>query len=124
MASDVARVRRLARLRRHRRIRKRVAGTAERPRLCVYRSLRHVYAQVIDDSRGHTLASASTNEPSVAPRLVGLSKVQQAGVVGQVIAERALAAGITTVVFDRGGYRYHGRVRALAQAAREAGLQF
>jgi large subunit ribosomal protein L18 len=102
------------RLRIHRRIRKRVRGTAERPRLSVFRSLQHIYAQVIDDTRGHTLAAASSLEEGVAG----------ARVVGRLVAERALAKGIRRVVFDRGGYLYHGRVKALAEAAREAGLEF
>ncbi len=116
--------RRAARLRRHRRVRKHVKGTAERPRLNVFRSLRHIYAQVIDDTRGHTLVSASTVEPEVAARVHGLNKTEQARVVGAVLAERALSVGVRRVVFDRGGYKYHGRVRALADAAREGGLEF
>jgi len=111
------------RLRRHRRIRKRVFGTPERPRLNVFRSHVHIYAQVIDDTVGHTLVAASTNEKgwSGSPEL---TKTQEAALVGKLIAERALQAGITKVVFDRGGYKYHGRVKALAEAAREAGLNF
>ncbi|HEY67881.1 MAG: 50S ribosomal protein L18 [Chloroflexi bacterium] len=116
--------RRVARLRRHRRVRKRVVGTPERPRLNVFRSLRHIYAQVIDDSRGHTLVSASTIDPEVEAQLKGLTKTEQARVVGRVLAERALSRGIKKVVFDRGGYKYHGRVKALADAAREGGLEF
>ena len=114
--------RRVARLRRHRRVRKHVVGTPERPRLNVFRSLRHIYAQVIDDSRERTLVSASTME--VKAQLQGLSKTEQARVVGKVLAERALSQGIEQVVFDRGGYQYHGRVKALADAAREGGLDF
>jgi large subunit ribosomal protein L18 len=116
--------RRVARLRRHRRVRKRVVGTSERPRLNVFRSLSHIYAQVIDDSQGHTLVSASTIDPEVEAQLRGLTKTEQASVVGRVLAERALSQGISRVVFDRGGYAYHGRVRALADAAREGGLEF
>jgi len=116
--------RRVARLRRHRRVRKRVVGTSERPRLNVFRSLSHIYAQVVDDSQGHTLVSASTIDPEVEARLRGLTKTEQASVVGKVLAERALSQGISRVVFDRGGYAYHGRVRALADAAREGGLEF
>nr|HID12366.1 50S ribosomal protein L18 [Anaerolineae bacterium] len=116
--------RRVARLRRHRRVRKRVVGTPERPRLSVFRSLRHIYAQVIDDSRGYTLVSASTIDPEVEAQLQGLTKTEQARIVGKVLAERALSRGIKKVVFDRGGYKYHGRVKALADAAREAGLEF
>ncbi|MEA3375474.1 MAG: 50S ribosomal protein L18 [Chloroflexota bacterium] len=113
-----------ARRRRHRRIRKNVFGTQERPRLNVFRSLRHIYAQVIDDLEGETLLSASTIDPEVRSQLDGLSKTEQARVVGEVVAERALDEGIETVVFDRGGYKYHGRVKALAEAAREKGLRF
>jgi large subunit ribosomal protein L18 len=116
--------RRVARLRRHRRVRKHVVGRPDRPRLNVFRSLRHIYAQVIDDSREHTLVSASTMDQEVKAQLQGLSKTEQAQVVGKVLAERALSQGIGQVVFDRGGYRYHGRVKALADAAREGGLDF
>ncbi|HEY8393780.1 MAG TPA: 50S ribosomal protein L18 [Thermaerobacter sp.] len=114
-----------ARERRHRRVRKKVHGTAERPRLNVFRSLKHIYAQVIDDDAGVTLVSASTVEPELREAVGGYGgNVQAARVVGRAIAERALAKGIARVVFDRGGYRYHGRVKALADAAREAGLKF
>ena len=116
--------RRVARLRRHRRVRKHVVGTPERPRLNVFRSLRHIYAQVIDDSRERTLVSASTMDQEVKAQLQGLSKTEQARVVGKVLAERALSQGIEQVVFDRGGYQYHGRVKALADAARKGGLDF
>ena len=116
--------RRKARARRHVHVRKRVNGTPERPRLSVFRSLHHVYAQIIDDSVGATLVSSSTIDSEVRENLSGLSKTAQAGVVGKSIAERALAKGIKMVVFDRGGYKYHGRVKALAEAAREAGLDF
>jgi len=108
----------------HCRIRRKVTGTPERPRLCVFRSLNHIYAQIIDDGRGATLASASTVEQSVRGDLKSLGNVAAAKVVGKVIAERAKAAGIEAVVFDRGGYLYHGRVKALADAARENGLKF
>lgn len=114
----------LARKRRHIRVRKRVSGTGERPRLNVFRSLDHIYAQVIDDSRGHTLASASTIDPGLRGQVQGLPKTEQAKLVGKAIAERAKAAGVTTVVFDRGGYPYHGRVKALADGSREGGLEF
>jgi len=116
--------RRKARLQRHRRVRKYVVGAEERPRLCVFRSLSHIYAQVIDDSRGHTLVSASTVDPVVAEQVQGMTKTEKARVVGRVLAERALECGITQVVFDRGGYKYHGRVKALADAARKGGLEF
>lgn len=116
--------RRQARLRRHVRVRKRIAGTPERPRLAVFRSLQHIYAQVIDDVAGHTLASASTVDQALAGSLGGKTKRDQAALVGRVVAERSRDRGIESVVFDRGGFRYHGRVRALADAAREAGLRF
>ncbi|TET49738.1 MAG: 50S ribosomal protein L18 [Anaerolineales bacterium] len=116
--------RRKARLRRHRRVRKRISGTKKMPRLNVFRSLGHIYAQVVDDSKGHTLVSASTMDREVGPKLKGLNKTERAGVVGRVLAERAKSQGITKVVFDRGGYKYHGRVKALAEAAREGGLKF
>lgn len=113
-----------ARRRRHRRIRAKVFGTQERPRLNVYRSLQHIYAQVIDDWEGETLVSASTVDSAIRPQLDGLSKTEQARIVGEAVAERALEEGIEVVVFDRGGYKYHGRVKALAEAAREKGLRF
>jgi large subunit ribosomal protein L18 len=114
----------LARQRRHARVRKHVQGTVERPRLCVFRSLKHIYAQVVDDTQQHTLISASTLDPEVQAAAAGKDKAGQAAVVGEVLAERAQAAGIKRVVFDRGGYRYHGRVKSLADAAREGGLEF
>jgi len=107
----------------HDRIRKKLAGTPERPRLNVYRSLNHIYAQVIDDLSGKTLVSASTAEGKKENRRTG-GNVASAKTLGKTIAERAKAKGVTKVVFDRGGYIYHGRVKALADAAREAGLQF
>jgi large subunit ribosomal protein L18 len=113
-----------ARRRRHKRIRRKVFGTQERPRLNVFRSLQHIYAQVIDDWAGHTLVSASTIDSEIRPQLDELSKTEQARLVGEVVAERALDKGIEKVVFDRGGYKYHGRVKALAEAAREKGLEF
>jgi large subunit ribosomal protein L18 len=109
-----------ARRRRHRRIRGKVSGTAERPRLCVFRSNLRIYAQVIDDERGHTLASAGSHEGD----LKALRKGEAAAAVGARLAERARAAGVERVVFDRGGLKYHGRVRALADAARKGGLDF
>jgi large subunit ribosomal protein L18 len=109
---------------RHKRLRARVDGTAERPRLNVFRSLINIYAQVIDDSKGHTLVSASTLDSDVASQIEGKNKVEAAKIVGRVVAERAKNAGITKVVFDRGGNKYHGRIAALAEGAREAGLQF
>jgi large subunit ribosomal protein L18 len=116
--------RRVARLRRHGRVRKHVVGTPERPRLNVFRSAHHIYAQVVDDSKGRTLVSASTIDREVKAQLKGLAKSEQAKIVGKVLAERALDQGIKQVVFDRGGYKYHGRVKALADAARESGLVF
>jgi large subunit ribosomal protein L18 len=112
-----------ARHRRHRRIRLKLSGSAVRPRLSVFRSLQHIYAQVIDDVSGTTLVAASTNEPTVRGTLTG-NKTDRARSVGQAIAQRAKDKGISSVVFDRGGYLYHGRVKALADAAREAGLEF
>jgi large subunit ribosomal protein L18 len=112
------------RIRRHLRVRKRIAGSSERPRLSIFRSNIHIYAQVIDDTAGQTLAAASTMESSLASSLKGKTKIERAKAVGQLIAERAKAAGIDKVVFDRGGFKYHGRVQALADAAREAGLNF
>jgi large subunit ribosomal protein L18 len=116
--------RQIARLRRHARVRKRVSGTPERPRLDVFRSLRHISAQIIDDTRGYTLVAASTVEPEIRSRVNGMGKVEQARLVGQILAERAVAQGIKQVVFDRGGYLYHGRVKSLAEGARAAGLEF
>ena len=113
-----------ARQRRHRRVRGKVYGTPERPRLSVFRSLTNIYAQLVDDSHGHTLVSASTIDPEVAGQLADMNGTARAKVVGQVLAVRAKQAGITAVVFDRGGYQYHGRVRALAEASREGGLEF
>src|SRR5215471_4133090 len=110
------------RLRIHKRIRHRVRGTEDRPRLAVFRSLKHIYAQVIDDRKGHTVAAASSSEKKSAAASGG--NVAGAKQVGKLIAERAKAKGVTKVVFDRGGYLYHGRVKALADAAREGGLQF
>jgi len=112
------------RLRIHERVRMKVEGTPERPRLCVYRSLGHIYVQVIDDRSGKTLVSASSLDKETKKSLKGGGNIASAKVIGKIIAERSKAAGIAKVVFDRGGYKYHGRVKALADAAREAGLQF
>jgi large subunit ribosomal protein L18 len=108
----------------HDRIRRRVSGSVVRPRLCVYRSLGHIYAQVINDQSAKTLASASSLDKQTRAQFKGGGNIAAAKIVGKILAERALAAGIQQVVFDRGGYKYHGRVRALADAAREAGLKF
>lgn len=108
----------------HSRVRTRVIGTPERPRLCVYRSLGHIYAQVIDDRSGRTLASASSIDGETRKNLKGGGNLAAAKEIGRLVAERARAANIALVVFDRGGYKYHGRVKALADAAREAGLKF
>ena len=110
-----------ARLRRHRRVRKKIRGSAHRPRLAVFRSNRYIYAQVIDDDRGHTVAAASSLERELRERSL---TVETAGAVGRLLAERSLEVGVDTVVFDRGGYRFGGRVRALADAARTDGLRF
>ncbi len=112
------------RQRRHLRIRKRVFGTPERPRLSVFRSLSEIYAQIIDDVEGHTLVSASTIDRELREKVKGLKKSEQARLVGKALAERALSRGIREVVFDRGGFRYIGRVQALAEGAREGGLKF
>ena len=120
--SDIAKARRQGRVRRHRRVRKKVHGTAARPRLAVHRSNKHISVQVIDDDRGVTLAAASTTEPD--QRSAGGGTVAAATRVGELVAERAKAAGVTAVVFDRGGFAYHGRVAAVADGARKAGLEF
>jgi large subunit ribosomal protein L18 len=115
---------RQARYTRHTRVRGRVEGTPERPRLNVFRSLANIYVQVIDDQKGHTLVSASSLDKDVASQIEGKTKSETAKIVGQVVAQRAKDAGISKVVFDRGGYKYHGRVAALAEGAREGGLEF
>ena len=120
---DVAQNRRLARLKRQARVRKKVTGTPERPRLSVYRSAGHIYAQLIEDTNGHTLAAASTLSKDVAGSLKSKGNVEAAKAVGAAIAKQALAKNIDTVVFDRNGFLYQGRVQALADAAREAGLK-
>jgi large subunit ribosomal protein L18 len=113
-----------ARLRRHRRVRRKVEGTLERPRLCVFRSLNHIYCQVIDDVEGHTLVAASDLEAEIRQQADGKSKTEVAKLVGDRLAKRALEKGIKTMVFDRGGFKFHGRIKALADTAREAGLVF
>jgi large subunit ribosomal protein L18 len=113
-----------ARIRRHRRVRAKISGTAQRPRLNVFRSLGQIYAQVIDDVAGYTLASASTIDRELRDQVEGKNKTEAAKMVGALVAKRAQAVGIKQVIFDRGGYRYHGRVKALADGAREAGLEF
>ncbi len=115
---------RTARHRRHLRVRAKVKGTTSAPRLCVFRSLNHIYAQVVDDSRGHTLASASTLDSEIKSAAVGKKKTGKSGLVGSLVAKRALSKGINQVAFDRGGFKYHGRVKALAEAARQEGLKF
>ncbi|MFZ4826959.1 MAG: 50S ribosomal protein L18 [Phototrophicaceae bacterium] len=119
-----AKKKREARIRRHSRIRHNLAGTAQRPRLAIYRSVAHIYAQIINDEDGRTLASASTIDREVAKQIEGKDKTESAKVVGEYIASRAKAAGVEEVVFDRGGFRYQGRIAALAEAAREGGLKF
>ncbi|MER3402187.1 MAG: 50S ribosomal protein L18 [Armatimonadota bacterium] len=118
------RIAREKRLIRHRRIRRRLMGTAERPRLCVYKSLKHMHAQIIDDTVGRTLVAASTTEPVLREKLQSTGNIAAAEAVGELIAQRALEKGIQQVVFDRGGFLYHGRIAALADAARKAGLKF
>ena len=115
---------RAARQRRHKRVRAKVKSTNSRTRLCVFRSLNHIYAQVIDDLKGHTLASASTLDAEIKGEAGDKVKTSKAELVGSLVAKRALSKGITQVVFDRGGYKYHGRVKALAEAARQGGLKF
>ena len=113
-----------ARIDRHRRLRQRVVGTTKRPRLCVFRSSRHMYAQVIDDARGHTVATASTLELALHEQVAGMAKTAIAHQVGKLVAKRAKAVGVIKVVFDRGGFQYHGRVKELANGARQEGLEF
>uniref|UniRef100_A0A832LVP7 Large ribosomal subunit protein uL18 n=1 Tax=Caldimicrobium thiodismutans TaxID=1653476 RepID=A0A832LVP7_9BACT len=119
------------RIRRHQRIRKKIFGTRERPRLCVFRSKKQIYAQIIDDTVGHTLVACSSLTPEIRDRIrearergEKMSKIDIAFLVGEVLAQRARAKGITKVCFDRGGYKYHGRVKALAEGARKGGLEF
>lgn len=116
--------RNLKRIKRHLRIRKKVKGTPQKPRLAVFRSEKHIYAQIIDDTKGHTLVSASTLDKELRQKLSKTYNIEAAKEVGKLIAQRALSLGIKTVVFDRGGFKYHGRIKALADAAREAGLKF
>ena len=111
-------------LRRKKRVRKKIRGTPERPRLCVYRSLKHIYAQIIDDVAGRTLVAASTLDKEIRDSIAGMKKTEQAKEVGKLIAKKALEKGIKKVVFDRNGFLYHGRVKALAEGAREGGLEF
>ena len=113
-----------ARLKRHLRIRKHISGSPQRPRLCVFRSNKHIYAQIIDDTKSHTLVAASTMEKEIASALKNTSNLEAAAAVGKAIAKKATAMGISEIVFDRGGYLYHGKIKALADAAREGGLVF
>jgi large subunit ribosomal protein L18 len=122
MISPVDRSRERSRI--HRRIREKITGTPTRPRLCVYRSSKYLYAQIVDDSQGKTLAAASTAEKSILGDLKSGGNIEASKRVGKAIAERAKAKGIESVVFDRGGYLYHGRIKAIAEAARESGLKF
>ena len=109
---------------RHERVRKTVHGSSDRPRLCVFRSLNHIYTQIVDDSKGATLVSASTLDKELRPQLAGKKKSEEAAIIGAAIARRALEKGIKQVVFDRGGYQYHGRVKSVAEAARKGGMTF
>ena len=113
-----------SRQRRHVRVRKELSGTSDKPRLCVFRSLNYIYAQVIDDTVGQTLACASDLDPELKEQIKGKKKAESAALVGSLAAKRALEKGVKKVVFDRGGYQYHGRVKSLADAARKAGLEF
>ena len=115
---------RLAKNKRHARVRRKVKGVENRPRLCVFRSLNHIYAQLIDDTQGHTIASASSLDPEVGADAEGKTKTDVAELVGLLVTNRAKDKGVTEVVFDRGGYKYHGRVKSLAESARKAGLAF
>ena len=115
---------RVARKRRHERVRARLIGTTVRPRLCVFRSLKNIHAQVIDDSTGRTLVSASSLDTDIKDKITGKKKTEVAEQVGSLVAQRALNKGIKKLAFDRGGYKYHGRIKALAEAARKAGLDF
>jgi len=117
-------LRQAARLKRQKRIRKKISGTGERPRLSVFRSARHIYVQIIDDSQGQTLAAASTLSPEVREKLAGLKKAEAAREVGKLLAVKAKEKGISSVVFDRNGFLYHGRVKAVAESCREHGLVF
>lgn len=119
-----AKSRNVSRKRRHIRVRRRIHGTPERPRLNIFRSHSEIYAQVIDDEKGHTLVSASSIDHDLRADMAGKKKIEQAKIVGKSVAERAREKGITVVVFDRGGYRYFGRIKALADGAREGGLEF
>ena len=114
----------VARVKRHQRIRNHISGSAQRPRLAVFRSNKHIYAQAIDDEAGHTIVAASTKEKAIADQLKSTSDIEAATAIGKAIAQKLVAKGVTEVVFDRGGYIYHGKIQALADAAREAGLQF
>lgn len=110
--------------RRHRRVRAKISGIAARPRLNVFRSTRHIFAQIIDDSKGHTLVAASTLDAEVRAHAAQWNKKEEAKAVGKLLAQRAMAKGLKQVIFDRGGYQYHGRVKALAEGSREGGLEF
>jgi len=121
---SIAKMRFDSRVKRHARIRKHLAGTEQRPRLCVFRSHGHIYGQIVDDGHGRTLLGASTLSPELTEKVKGMKKMLASREVGKLIAERALAKGIKQVSFDRGGYLYHGRVKALAEGAREGGLEF
>ncbi|NMA84600.1 MAG: 50S ribosomal protein L18 [Epulopiscium sp.] len=112
------------RVKKHQRMRHRITGTAAKPRMCVFKSGKHIYVQVIDDTKGHTLASASTLEADIKSKLKNTSNIEAATLVGEVIAQRAKEKGVNEIVFDRGGFIYHGKIKALADAAREAGLEF
>ena len=114
----------MARVRRQKRVRKKVKGSQERPRLCVFRSSRHIYVQVIDDVQKNTMVAASTMSPELRDKVKGVNKTEAAKLVGKEVAQRALAKGISKVIFDRNGFLYHGRIKALSESAREAGLQF
>lgn len=121
---DTAKVRIIKRQRRHKRIRKKIIGTSEKPRLSVYKSLKHIYAQIIDDIKGKTVLCISTLHKDVKEKIKGKKKTEQAFIVGEMIGKLALDKGIKEVVFDRGGFKYHGRIKAIADGARKSGLKF
>jgi large subunit ribosomal protein L18 len=114
----------MARIRRQKRVRKKVKGSQERPRLCVFRSTRHIYVQLIDDIQKNTMVAASTMSPELREQVKGKNKIEAAKLVGKEVAQKALAKGISKVIFDRNGFLYHGRIKALSESAREAGLEF
>lgn len=121
---DIVKARTIKRERRHKRLRKKIFGTAEKPRFSVYKSLKHIYVQIIDDVKGHTILSFSTMHKDIKDKITGKKKTEQAFIVGEIIGKLAIEKGIKEVVFDRGGFKYHGRIKAIADGARKSGLNF